>query len=188
MRGRIAVIVLALLLAALAALSGCGGTDESGDSSGTDGGGGGTDSVDETVYTLKMNVHTPDNIPPSLATKMGCDKATELSDGRLQFEIYYSGNYVAYLDTLMGLSDHTIDMAMIDATMIAGSYTLNQVFSKPLKTAIPDRITNSKAYRALLAATPELNAELEKDGLHWVSVGSLAGYNIHMKNKEIQKP
>jgi TRAP-type C4-dicarboxylate transport system substrate-binding protein len=177
---RSASIMFILMLALVIVLSGCSGSESPG-----------TDTKaksDDTVYTLKMNVHTPDTIPPSLATKAGCDMAEELSNGRLKFEIYYSGNYVAYLDTLMGLSDHVIDMAMVDATMIAGSYTLNQVFSKPLKTAIPDRTSNSNAYRALLAETPELNEELEKDGIHWVSVGSLAGYNLHMKGTEVKTP
>jgi TRAP-type C4-dicarboxylate transport system substrate-binding protein len=168
-------------------LSGC-GSSSTGSTGGNTSNAGAASGGDDTVYTLKMNVHTADMVPPSIATKIGCDKATELSDGRLQFDIYYSGNYVPYLDTFVGLSDDTIDMAMIDATMIAGSFTLNQAFSKPIKTGIPPRITTSEAYRTALAANPQFNEELSKVGVRWVSVGALAGYNIHMKSKVITTP
>jgi len=77
---------------------------------------------------------------------------------------------------------------MIDATMVAGTYTLNQVFSKPIKTNIPERLSTSTAYRTLLENSPELNEELAKDNVRWVSVGALAGYNIHMKDKEVKVP
>jgi hypothetical protein len=38
---------------------------------------------------------------------------------------------VAYEDTFLGTSDKVVDIAMIDASSIAQSYILNQIFSKP---------------------------------------------------------
>jgi TRAP-type C4-dicarboxylate transport system substrate-binding protein len=184
-------LALILIVSCAVVFSGCsgGGSAPAGDAS-SDGAAEedvSAGAADE-VYTLKINVHTPEVTPPSVSTKAGADMATELSGGRLQFEIYYSGNMVAYLDTFMGLSDKVIDMAMVDGTMIAGGFTLNQIFSKPLKTTPPERLTTSKAYREFLANNPVLNEEFLKVGVRWLSVGALAGYNIHMKNKDVKTP
>jgi TRAP-type C4-dicarboxylate transport system substrate-binding protein len=136
-----------------------------------------------------MNVHTPDNIAPSVATLRGCERATELSNGRLNFEVYYNGNYVAYDDTMMALADGTIDMALIDAMMVASAgLKLNQVYNKVIQTELPDRISISEAYRDLLKEVPELGTEMEAKGVHWVSVLAVDGHNLHTATKDVLVP
>jgi TRAP-type C4-dicarboxylate transport system substrate-binding protein len=146
-----------------------------------------SDSADK-VYTLKVNTHCPETIPPGMITQMAADKAAELSNGRLKFEVYFSGNMVAYDDTFIGTADKVVDIAMVDASMIAQSFVVNQVFSKPLKVTPPARQKTTNAYREFLNNNPDLNKEFESVGVRWLSVSALAGYNIHTKDKEIKTP
>jgi TRAP-type C4-dicarboxylate transport system substrate-binding protein len=122
-----------------------------------------------------------------MITQEACDYATEKSGGRLKFEVYFSGNYVAYEDTFLGVSDKVVDIAMIDASSIAQSSVLNQVFAKPLKTELPPHGVLEEIYHTFLAEHgDELNAEFEPDNVIWLAAGALAGYNLHIKTRLLQ--
>jgi TRAP-type C4-dicarboxylate transport system substrate-binding protein len=178
-------LLLVLAMVFVLSLAGCG------DNSGSTGGDTAKPVEDdgETVYTFKVNTHCPETIPPGMITQEACDYATEKSGGRLKFEVYFSGNYVAYEDTFLGVSDKVVDIAMIDASSIAQSYVLNQVFSKPLKTELPPQGVMEEIYHTFLAEHgDELNAEFEPDNVIWLAAGALAGYNLHIKDKAITAP
>jgi TRAP-type C4-dicarboxylate transport system substrate-binding protein len=178
---RTGALLLILVFVFVAALSGCGDSDnDSGDAKTDDG---------TKVYNLKMNVHLPIAIAPGAATQWGCDKAEELSNGRLKFEVYYDGNYVAYDDTMTALADGTIDMALLDAAILSsGGLTLNQVFNKTIQTDLPDRLSISNAYRDLYKEVPELGEEFDSIGVHLASIMSVDGHNLHTTKKDVKVP
>ncbi|MDR2089070.1 MAG: TRAP transporter substrate-binding protein DctP [Clostridiales Family XIII bacterium] len=145
--------------------------------------------ADDTVYTLKLNYFSSENIPPGQACLQAAEKAAELSDGRLQIECYFSGTLVAYEDQMMSLSNGVIDIGLFSAGQFSQLYTLNQVFTRPYTVTPKSHEATRLAYQELVRTVPEINEELSANNMKWLGITCLNGYNYHGKEgKTVKTP
>ena len=64
---------------------------------------------------------------------------------------------------------------------------LNQIFDQPY-VGIPDQLETTKAFKELLATTPELQEEMEQLNARWISLRAMPPYQLHMVNKSVRVP
>ncbi|NLO97085.1 MAG: TRAP transporter substrate-binding protein DctP [Peptococcaceae bacterium] len=177
---KLVTVLLTLVMLLSLVLTGCGSSTQQDQISAT------PQDDPNKVYKLKANYYSVEKAPPGQGMQKACDLATERSSGRLQFETYYAGTLVNKNDTMAALKAGTIDIAIVEATMLAEVTVLNKVFNALLKEPPPDRHANTKAFRELIKTVPELNDELAKINMKWLSCFSLPGYNLHSVKKKVK--
>ncbi|MDR0852263.1 MAG: TRAP transporter substrate-binding protein DctP [Clostridiales Family XIII bacterium] len=182
MRKKVLLILLAVVVTL--SISACGGsstTSSAGNTPAQSGSSGGTEAADDTVYTIVLSYYASESIPPGLAVQEAIKYAEEKSNGRLQFEAYFSGTYVSKDDTMASLKTGVIDMSPCEATQIASVSVLNQVFNALIQADMPaDRKAVQEIYVKMIEEIPELQEEMLKNANSiWLYPFVLGGYNLH---------
>ncbi|MCL1827863.1 MAG: TRAP transporter substrate-binding protein DctP [Oscillospiraceae bacterium] len=175
MRNRRTLPILLLAAILIGILGACGG-----------GGSGGASSGGDDVHKIVISYYSSESIPPGQAILNAAEEAEEKSNGRLQFDTYFSGTYVSKNDTMSALKTGMIDMAPVEATQIASVSVLNQIFNALIQGDVPDRAKIQEVYVKMIDDIPELNGEmLDAVNSFWLYPYVLGGYNIH-GNKKIE--
>jgi TRAP-type C4-dicarboxylate transport system substrate-binding protein len=144
--------------------------------------------ADQKPLKLKANYFAPETIPPGLGMAAGSKQIEEKTGGKIKITNYFSGTLVSYTDEFSAVSKGIIDIALVEAGQITQVCNLNKVFSMPLQKTPPDQVGLTKSYRELIKAVPELNGELGKMNIRWISAMSLPGYNYHGVKKAVRTP
>jgi TRAP-type C4-dicarboxylate transport system substrate-binding protein len=138
--------------------------------------------------TLKANYFFAETIPPGMGMIHAADEIAEKTDGAITIDNYFSGTLVSYTDEFSATSKGLIDIALVEAGQVTLVCNMNKVFSLPLKETPPDVYTLSECYRQLVDEVPDIQGELEKMNLHWISVFGLPGYNYHGTKISVDEP
>ena len=155
MKGMRRLFCGALALAMVLGMTACGssGTSSSGGSGAGSAAGSSGSGGQQAEMVLSLATDSPMEYPTTQALSYFGDKLAELTDGRIQVEIYPStlGDEVSYLEQLqLG----TVDLAKLSIGTINGLYTDLQVFNLPflfkngdemwtvLESEVGDRILN----------------------------------------------
>jgi TRAP-type C4-dicarboxylate transport system substrate-binding protein len=178
MKKRVLLILLAVVVTFT--ISACGGsTGSSGSAPATSGNSSAAD-TDNEVHKIVISYYSSESIPPGQAILDAIAYAEEKSNGRLQFDAYFSGTYVSKNDTMAALMTGTIDMAPVEATQIASVAVLNQIFNALIQSDVPDRKVALNIYEKMIEENPELNEEMLKGcNSFWLQPYILGGYNLH---------
>ena len=117
----------------LSLLSGCGG-DTSAESSGSGSGSGGGTSG-EASYTIKL-AYTPGNMdaedsPDIMFGDVFKEYVEENSNGQIKVELYPSGQLGTAEETLQGVISGTVELSVIDASLLGNIYEPVQALSTP---------------------------------------------------------
>ncbi|MDR0852452.1 MAG: hypothetical protein LBN36_08145 [Clostridiales Family XIII bacterium] len=179
MKKRILSLFMISVMVFAVVLTGCGGSG-SGNSGTAAGSGTATPPADGEVITFTVNYFAPDSIPPGRAVQYACDRATELSGGRLQFETFFNGTLIAYEDQIQATADGTIDISANDMGNISPYFQFMNLFTLPAEKILPDRTTMTDIYNEALIEFPELQDELATKNIHCIGLSSLGGYNLHL--------
>ncbi len=169
------------LFMAFAVLSGCSKSESEGSAEAAE-----VKAADTVV--LKFNNFMPDATPPALACKEACEMIEKNSNGEIRVEQYYGGNLLSFDDSIQGIANGVVDIGLVTQALIDTTFTLNHVFTRPLEVTPPDNARTTKAYQELIKIVPELNEELAKQGVRWLSIQSLPSYNLHTVKDVIKTP
>ncbi len=179
---RVLSLVLGLCLIA-GLLAGCGGGSDK-PSTSTNPGGSSQPSAsqgtepDDTVYEINVSLSFPE-VSASGFLKW-VDEVTEATNGRLKFNLYYSYSLVALADLVKGLQTGLVDMACIVPYEYPSLFTLNgNVFGLPF-LGWKDEASACDIYWEMYKECPELDAEWQNYGLHYLSSYFMPGYNMFM--------
>lgn len=172
------LLVLVLVLSLAACSSGGNNAGNQGNSQENTGNQGNTQ--EEEVYKLVLSYYASDVIPPGQAVKEAIKYAEEKSNGRLQFDAYFSGTYVNKTDTMAALATGLIDISPCDAAQIASVSILNQVFNALIQADLPERRAVQDVYVRMIKEIPELNEEMLKNSnCFWLYPFVMGGHNLH---------
>lgn len=105
--------------------------------------------ADDTVYTLIVSNHAAEKSAMNRAVLNVLEKATELSDGRLQFEVYADGTLASAGAALSAVQTGTCDIAVLNSGSLGSDMALSTVFALP--GIWEDWRDGSKAYQAMYA-------------------------------------
>jgi TRAP-type C4-dicarboxylate transport system substrate-binding protein len=181
-------LLLSIILVLTLVFAGCGGTDEEATAAPTQGQtateapeqGEATEApAAQEAMTLKANYFGPETIPPGMGMAKASELLSEATDGTITVENYFSGTLVAYTDSFSACAKGIIDVAFVDATLVANVCSLNRVYSLPLTETPGDMFMMTESDRQLLIEIPELQKEMNDMNLQFISVCSLPGYNWH---------
>lgn len=165
------LIALLLALVMVFAVAACGGGN-------TDTGEANPNADDGKIYEINVNLTFPE-VSASGFIKW-CEEVTEATGGRLKFNNYYSYSLVALPDVVKGLQTGLVDMAAVTLYEYPSIFTLNgNVFGLPF-LGWKDEASASEIYWEMMEECPELMAEYETLGLHYMSAYAMPGYNMFM--------
>ena len=163
--------VIALLLAlvlCLGLLAACGPKDPGTEKPADDG----------KVYEINVNLTFPEVSADGF--KKWCAEVTEATGGRVKFNNYYSYSLVALPDVVKGLQTGLVDMSAVTLYEYPSIFPLNgNVFGLPF-LGWKDEKSCTEIYWEMIKECPELLAEYEKLGLHYMSAYAMPGYNLFM--------
>ncbi|MFS0823139.1 C4-dicarboxylate TRAP transporter substrate-binding protein [Bacillus sp. 1P02SD] len=129
---------------------------------------------------LKTTIQTPQVALLSKGFDAYLDAIEEESDGRIKFERYYSESLAKTADVLDALSAGIADVGVIVPPLVESKIPLNNVGHSP---AVYENVwAGSKAHYELYENNPELNEELEKNGVTFG--GQLAVASSYVFTKE----
>lgn len=169
------ILALILVLAFAFSLVAC-----SGGNSGSNSGSNNTQTAKEDEkYVLVYSYFAPDFIGPSMFIKDAAKKIEERSNGRLTLELNFNGTLLGFSDTVTGCINGVADIVTFDQGAISEVFPLSNVFSMPYLKTPPDKRTMDAAYNQLIKESPELKDELAKQGLMYLGISAIGGYNLH---------
>ena len=94
-----------------------------------------------------------------------CEKMEEESQGRLKFEIYYSGTLVPVTDVLTSVGDGFADIGFIPGNLGADYFPISSKLMSMPFIPFPSTEAANAAYNAIREEYPELDAEYEVHGI-----------------------
>jgi len=191
-RKRVFAFVITLVLAAGLMLASCSGGDSGGGgatnepaSSGgsSSNSGGGAPATSDQKYDITVELNYPE--PAANVLTQYFNDLTELSDGRLNFDIYYGlslSGQEGLLDALMsGVVQAAGFMPYNYDTMFPYSGAL---FNMPF-LGFADMEVASKVWREMYATTDVMQAEYERAGLTVVAAMGNPIYNMYFKDQDV---
>lgn len=134
---------------------------------------------DGETYTLSFSFYGPESNPPAQFCIEAAEKMKELSDGRLTMETYFNGTLLSHPDTISGVMNGTADVVLASSSVVDEVFPLNSVYSLPFIETPPGKHATDKAFLQLLTECPELQEELNASGVHWVTLASANGFQLH---------
>ncbi|MEH7248613.1 C4-dicarboxylate TRAP transporter substrate-binding protein [Neobacillus niacini] len=123
----------------------------------------GSKEENDTSFVFKTTIQTPPVATLSKAFDAYLDAIEEKSEGRIKFERYYSESLVKTPDVLDALSAGIADVGILIPPLVESKIPLNQIVhtSGVYENSWP----GGKAINDLYEQFPELNEELEKNGV-----------------------
>lgn len=161
-----------LVLAMLLAMASCGSSDS-----------GSAD--DGKVYKIIVNTPQAAQASTTVALVEACDKITEASDGRIEFEIHDSGTLLGMLDAFTGVQDGLADITFVAANM---GYDYLGISSRLTMLPFMGYESGQQAYdiyQTLRGEYPELDKEFEDNGLVNLGVFFNEGTNLYFKGENV---
>ena len=177
--------VLILLLSVLVfsfLLAGCG------DSTTAPEGIGSPKDTESEVYHLTFTDWGPEQLTLAQQSVKAIKMVEERTNGRVKITPYFSESLVKYEDTFSGISTGVADIAWFVSTFSTGIHDLNLIWHRLFSEEFPDHRVMSKVYKDLLNNVPELQEEMEKTGVRWLSIFAMPGQDLHTTNKEVRVP
>lgn len=180
-----AALLLCMVAILAAGLIGCGMTDkkqENNNASPSPGASAGaTESAKpKDVITLKASSPAPQKAGHSRGFDAYLDEIEKRSDGRIKFERFYGGSLVKAGVELDALSSGIVDVAMFTPSYVPGRLPLATIGTNP--SLWGDSWVGAKAFNELYQTVPEMQQELEKQGVKFVGQYALTtGYVISKK-------
>ncbi|GAB3794090.1 C4-dicarboxylate TRAP transporter substrate-binding protein [Virgibacillus kimchii] len=156
------LILLKLLLVTLIFMVACGSTENSG--------------AEKDVLVLKTSSQAPPSSPFSEGFDALLDEVEERSDGKIEFERYYSESLAKADNKLNALSTGVADVAVFVPTYSPGKTPLATISSNP--AVWEDSWVGAKAINELYRNTPEMQEELEKENVKWIGQYALPSYYV----------
>jgi len=128
------------------------------------------------TVTVRASIQSP---APSLLSKgfdWLLDEIEKNTQGRVKFEKYYSGSIAKPSEQLRATTTGLAGLALVVPSYIPAQLPLANVGSNP--GLWRDAWTGSKAYAAVYASQPAMEAELEKQGVKLISAYATPTYYL----------
>ncbi len=115
------------------------------------------------------------------------DRITERTQGKVTFSFFWGGSLVKANEVVDALQVGTCDLAQVNYSNFENLFPMNcNVLAVPFMGMTTG---TTEVYEQLLAAHPELQAELDNNGVHLCGYSMTAPYNLYMdSDAEIRKP
>lgn len=178
------LLLIFTLIVALLFIGGCGKGETPSEPSGTEAEGGKAEGAAEPIKLIFATWEQPSTYLGQVY-QQAADRIEEETGGRVIMDCYFSGSLLEYADMFSGVSSGRCDIGTAISSMIPGK--LNQIFDQPY-VGIPDQLETTKAFKELLATTPELQEEMEQLNARWISLRAMPPYQLHMVNKSVRVP
>ncbi len=166
---KILALILALTMAF--ALVACGEKNTSNDTSDNNSGtqttdnGGTTTQPDNKVYTLSISTPQPAESGAGKVLQSACDAMTEQTNGRLEFEIYFSSQLVPVFNSLESVQNGTVDIAFFPTSTHANYLPINGNLLILPFIGYPGDDNIDAVYAELCEAFPEILSEITDKGV-----------------------
>lgn len=144
--------------------------------------------AEDKVFELKYNDWGPEGLTPGRFAKEAIQMIYERTNGRVRITPYFSETLLKFGDTFPGVSTGIADMALYVSSHSKGVHDLNLIFSRQFAEEAPTYLGVSRAYTELLETMPEIQQEMEKTGIRWLSVVSLPPSHLNTVNKPVRVP
>ena len=167
------IVALLLVLVMLAATA-CGGGD-TGSSSG--GESSGTPSEDTTVYDLVCNMTFIEVNAPGVAAAF--ERATERSNGRLKFTIYWGNTLLNVREIPRGVEEGQAHISLLPLNMYTDQMQLTSLMAQPF-LGFKDKDHALGIIEQLHSEFPEIEQEYTDLGLTRIGFYALPPYQLHM--------
>lgn len=116
-------------------------------------------------YKLTVALTQPAEAYAAKVVTEGCEKITAASEGRLQFEIHYSGTLVAITDVIPSLSDGFADIGFVPGNFGTDYFPITSKLMSMPCMGFPSTEAAYNAYTTIRAEFPALDAEYEAHGI-----------------------
>lgn len=115
------------------------------------------------------------------------DRITERTQGKVTFSFFWGGSLVKANEVVDALQVGTCDMAQVNYSNFENLFPMNcNVLAVPFMGMTTE---TTEVYEQLLAAHPELQAELDNNGVHLCGYSMTAPYNLYINSStEIKAP
>lgn len=133
-------------------------------------------STKETVYKLKSSIQSPKEANLSKGFDAYLDEIEKKSDGRIEFERYYSESLVKAADTANAIGSGIGDVALLVPGYTPANNPLGTVESMP--ALWKDQWTGTRAMLDLYNEFPELKEEYHNQGIEVVGAWALPSYYV----------
>lgn len=143
---------------------------------------------DGTVYNLTFNYFGPESIGPGMYMLQCAEMIQEQSNGRIVIDSYFNGTLLGSEDSISGCINKTADLVFVDSTIVGEAFPLNAVFSMPYLETPPAKPALDASYNQLVKDCPELEAELNAQGLMWLTLAACGGYHLHGTSAMFDSP
>lgn len=118
--------------------------------------------------TLKLTVsdYNVANSGPGQATQMACDYITQASGGKITFDVYLGGTLMEASDSFSGTASGLADITYYMCGLTSGVQTAGEMFTQVFYRPMPQIDGLTEIIRDSYDQIPELQKELESQGLH----------------------
>ena len=133
--------------------------------------------------TVRASIQSPAKSLLSKGFDWLLDEIEKQTQGRVNFEKYYSGSIAKPAEQLRATSTGLAGLALVVPSYIPAQLPLANVGSNPALWR--DSWTGSKAYATLYAERPEMKAELAKQGVELISAYATPTYFLMARKGEL---
>lgn len=140
------------------------------------------------IIELKYNDWGPEAIMLGQVGKEAAKMVEEKTNGRVKVTPYFSETLLKYGDTFTGTATGVADISLYVSSFSKGIHALNLIFNRQFAEEAPGYGKLGDVYREMLVNVPELQQEMEKTGVRWLSIESLPGNMINTTKKPVKVP
>lgn len=133
--------------------------------------------TDNKVYELNVNFSHPESSAETQVAML--NKISELSNGRLKFNYYYSSSLIGVSEIVKSLGDGTVDVSSVPMLIFPDQLVYSgQIMSMPL-LGIDSVEDATNFFGELYNKFPCIQQEMEGLGMKLVSWYAMNGYQLH---------
>lgn len=125
-----------------------------------------TEEVDDgSSYTFSVNTPQPAESAAGKLLQATCDRITEESNGRLSFDLYFSGQLLTVFDTVSGVSNGLADIAFLPTSTSPDYFPINGKLLILPFLGMPGDDSINDVYATLCEEFPEIEGEVEAQNM-----------------------
>ena len=135
---------------------------------------------EEETITLSVNHTTPAEAGGALVLQSWAERIEERTEGRIDFDFYWSSSLLDIPDTVPGVADGRADISYAIAHHHSGYFPITgELLGMPFM-GYPDIVSAAQIHEDLMDVFPEINEQFENAGVKPIYIGCMPIYQLFL--------